>query len=367
MSDRTVLWVGTRKGLYGFESDADRRAWRGLKPLLPEWEIDAILTDPDDPDHLLVGTSHMAWGPTLRETRDGGASWDETPLRAAEDEAGYPVNRVWQLVRSPDGETLFAGVDEAALFRSDDDGKTWAEVETLTAHPSRPHWNPGAGGLCLHTILIDPANPDRMWVAISAVGVFGTTDGGETWTPLNHGLPAMVMTGSEDEDAAYCVHKIVHDPADPDRLFMQFHAHDFTPDKTMSSGVFRSDDAGGTWKAIDEGFPHRFGFPVALSKKGELFVMPVVVDNRAFEDGVPRVWRSRDAGGSWETLDVRPIDEPVYHGVLRDAMVVDDLDPTGVYLATTGGEAFASADAGESWRRMPARLPRSLCVRVQPY
>lgn len=366
MSDRTVLWVGTRKGLYGFESDAGRREWTPRPPLLAEWEIDALLPDSDDPDHLLAATSHMAWGTTLRETRDGGETWEEILLRPPDETAEYPLNRVWQLVRSPDGETLYAGVDEAALYASRDDGRTWSEVESLTSHPSRPHWMPGAGGLCLHTILIDPADPRRMWVAISAVGVFGTTDGGETWEVMNAGLPPMVATGSEDENAAFCVHKVVLDPAEPDRLFMQFHAHPFTPDGERSSGVFRSDDAGRSWQAIDDGFPLTFGFPIVLSRKGELFVVPLWDDNRTFADGIPRVWRSGDAGESWETLQVET-DEPVYAGVLRDAMAVDDHDPTGVYAGTTGGDVFASADAGESWRRLPARLPRALCVRVQSY
>ncbi len=368
MSERVDLWVGTVKGVYGFQSDGDRREWRVKEPMLPEWRVEAILPDPDDPDHLMVGTSHEAFGTTIRETRDGGATWKETPLRSAEEteEPGaHPLNKVWQIVRGPAEGTLYAGVDEAALYRSDDDGESWREVEGLTRHPSRPHWMPGFGGLCLHTILSDPADPRRIWVGISAVGVFGTTDGGETWTALNRGLPPMMATGSPDEDAAYCIHKIVQDPADPARLFMQFHAHTMTPDGTRSSGVFRSDDGGGEWKAIDGEIPFKFGFPIAMSGKGELFVMPVESDmNRVFGEGRPRVWRSTDRGERWTELDARPSDEPVYSGVLRDAMVVDGRDPTGVYAGTTGGDVLASADAGETWRRLPARLPRVLCVRV---
>lgn len=368
MAERTVLWVGTRKGLHAFESDDERREWRARPPVLPEWQVDAILPDPADPDHLLVATSHEAWGPTLRETTDGGETWEETLLRDPDEPAEHPLKRIWQIVRAPDGATLYAGVDEAALHVSTDGGETWSEVEGLTSHPSRPHWMPGAGGLCLHTILVDPEDPARMWVGISAVGVFGTTDGGETWEPMNEGIPPMVATGSPDERALFCIHKIVLDPSDSDRLFMQFHAHTFTPDKKRSSGVFRSDDGARSWQAIDADLPLKFGFPIALSRKGELFVMPLVSDeSRLFEGGVPRMWRSEDAGGSWRTLDVRAIDEPVYHGILRDAMVVDGREPTGVYAGTTGGDVFASADAGESWRRMPARLPRVLCLRVESY
>lgn len=364
---RTLLCVGTVKGLYVFESDGDRREWRLAEPLLPEWRVDALLMDADDPDRLLLGTSHEAWGPTLRETRDGGESWSQNALRPPDEPAGAPLNRVWQITRGPEPDVLFAGVDEAALYRSLDDGQSWQEVTGLTRHPSRAHWQPGNGGLCLHTILIDPADPGRMWVGISAVGVFGTSDGGETWRALNDGLPAMTMTGSPDEDAMYCIHKMVLDPAHPDRLFMQFHAS-MTSDGTRSSGVFRSDAAAESWRAIDQDLPLHFGFPMVLSGQGELFVMPLVSDeNRVFEDGRPTVWRSTDGGDNWTRLNAQPNGVPVYSGVLRDAMAADEHAPTGVYLGTTGGDVFASPDAGETWERLPARLPRVLCVRATRY
>ncbi|HUP21126.1 MAG TPA: exo-alpha-sialidase, partial [Gemmatimonadota bacterium] len=349
MSDRTVVWAGTVKGLYGFESDGDRRDWTVTGPLLPEWEVSAILTDPDDPDHLMVGTSHFVWGTTLRETRDSGETWTEILLRDPEEPAEHPLKRVWQIVRGPEPGMLYAGVEDAALYRSDDDGATWRELTGLTSHPSRPNWNPGAGGLCLHTILIDPADPARMWVGISAVGVFATADGGETWTAMNRGLPPMGSTGSSDEDAMFCIHKIVQDPDAPGRLFMQFHAHTMTPDQTRSSGVFRKESGTDEWTAIDGEIPLKFGFPIAMSGKGELFVMPLLGDdNRVFDGGVPRVWRSTDRGESWDALDARPTDEPVFSAVLRDAMTLDGRDPTGIYAGTTGGDVLASADAGES-------------------
>jgi photosystem II stability/assembly factor-like uncharacterized protein len=365
MAERVVLWVGTVKGAYRFESDDGRRSWRIGEPLLPEWRVDAILPDPADPDRLLVGTSHEAFGATIRETRDAGATWSQTPLRPADEPAEHPLTRIWQLTRGPEPGRLYAGVADAALYASDDDGATWREIEALTRHPSRPHWHPGNGGLCLHSILVDPHDPRRMWVAISAVGVFGTTDGGGTWEAWNEGLPPMTMTGSPDEDAMFCIHKIVLDETRRDRLFMQFHAHTMTPDGKGSSGVFRSDDAGRTWTAIDRELPHRFGFPMVLSPKGELFVAPLVSDeNRVFDQGRPAVWRSGDAGESWQRRDAVPPGEPVFTGVLRDAMALDSRAPTGVYFGTTGGDVFASADAGDEWRRLPARLPRVLCVRA---
>lgn len=366
-AERTVLWVGTRKGLHRFESDARRREWRARARLLPEWGVDAILPDPEDPDRLLVGTSHEAWGATLRETTDGGETWEEILLRPPDEEAEHPLNRIWQIARGPTG-TLYAGTDEAALFVSRDDGETWAEVEGLSRHPSRPHWMPGGGGLCLHTILVDPDDPDRMWVGISAVGVFRTADGGETWEVVNDGLPPMVSTGSPDEDALFCVHKIALDPEDSGRLYLQFHAHTMTPDGERSSGVFRSDDGAASWTAIDGDLTRRFGFPIVVSEKGELFVAPLVSDaNRVFDEGRPVVWRSEDGGESWRCFDLGPPDEPVYSGVLRDAMAVDGHEPTGVYLGTTGGDVYASADAGASWERLPGRLPRVLCVRAATY
>lgn len=364
MATRTVLQVGTMKGLYTFESD-DRREWRLNDPAIPEWEVSAVLMDPDDPDRILTGTAHYAWGATVRGTTDGGGSWSQVALRPADETAEYPIERIWQLTRGTRPDEVWAGVAQAALFRSGDGGESWTEIDALTSHPSRPHWNPGAGGLCLHTILIDPDDPDRMWVGISAVGVFATADGGKTWEPMNAGLPAMVMTGSPDENAAYCVHKLVRD-APNGRLFLQFHAHDFTPDRTPSSGVFRKADTDDAWEAIDEDIPQKFGFPMVLSERGELFVMPLAADqNRVFDHGRSEVWRSTDAGESWRALGVDS--EPVYSGVLRDAMALDGEDPTGVYFGTTGGDVYASADAGESWERLPARLPRVLCVRAHTY
>jgi photosystem II stability/assembly factor-like uncharacterized protein len=366
MGERVVLQVGTEKGLFAFEADGGRGEWLLSGQWLPEWRVDALLPDPADPDRTLVGTSHMAWGATVRETRDGGRTWSQTPLRSPEAPAEHPLTRIWQLTRAPQPGRIYAGVADAALYVSDDDGASWREIEGLTRHPSRPHWHPGNGGLCLHTILVDPVDARRLWVGISAVGVFRTTDGGESWEAMNQGLPPMTMTGSPDEDAMFCIHKMALDRAHPDRLFMQFHAHTMTADGSRSSGVFRSDDAAASWQAIDAELPHRFGFPMALSPDGRLFVIPLVSDeNRVFDQGRAAVWRSDDAGGTWARRAVS--DERVYSGVLRDAMALDGRDDTGVYFGTTGGDVYASADAGDTWQRLPARLPRVLCVRAQSY
>ena len=361
-----LLGVGTMKGLYLFDHDRDG-TFTPREPLLPEWEITALLLDPSDADHMLVGTSHYAWGPTLRETRDGGKTWSQTPLRKhVGGEPRHPLKAIWQLTRSPDGQTLYAGVDEAALYKSGD-GENWEEVKALADHPSRPHWNPGAGGLCLHTILIDPSDADRMWVGISAVGVFGTSDGGETWQPMNKGIPPMVQTGSPDEDAAYCIHKMQLDPTTPNRLLMQFHAHSMTPDGKPSSGVLASDDGAQTWRAIDGGLECKFGFPLGVSAKGEVFVVPLKGDfDRTFAGGEPAVCRTDDLGQTWHRTPLGG-ETPDVTGVLRDAMAVDRGDPAGVYLGTTNGDVFASLDAGASYAKLPGRYPRVLVVRSESF
>ena len=378
MAGHVTLGVGTQKGLFLFDGDPAAGKWKAREPILPEWEISTVLLDPREPDHMTVGTVHYAWGATVRDSRDGGKTWTQTALRPVPEGKAQPpgdgngqgsglrpISRIWQIVRGNEQGTLYAGVDEAALYVSRDNGESWSEVEGLSSHPSRPHWQPGAGGLCLHSIVIDPNDSKRMWVAISAVGVFGTTDGGRTWEPMNKGITPMVQTGSPDENAMFCIHRIALDPTAPGRLYMQFHAHNMTPDQKMSPGVYRSDDAGRNWKAIDAQLPDHFGFPLAVSKKGEVFVIPLYDGARTFRDGKAAVWRSASGGDSWERV-TRGLDgEPEFSGVLRDAMCADVSDPAGVYFGTTGGDLFTSGDAGKSWNRIPGRLPRVLSVRAE--
>lgn len=369
MSTTGLLGVGTRKGLFLF----DRKPggdWAMRDPILPEWEVNALLLNSNDPDHLMIGTSHWSWGPTIRESRDGGKTWSQTTLRDKDADGkagGGPLKSIWQLVRSPDGQTLYAGVEEAALYKSDDGGQSWDEVEGLTKHESRPHWQPGGGGLCLHTILLDPTDPNRLWVGISAVGVFGTVDGGETWAPMNEGLPKMDSTGSPDENAMFCIHKMQLDPNQPGKLYMQFHAYKMPGDDQRTSGVFVSEDGAQNWRAIDNGLADRFGFPLGVSKKGELFIIPLHGDeDRTFTNGEAAVWRSENGGNSWQKTVVLD-GEPVYAGVLRDAMAVDQSEPAGVYFGTNMGDLFASHDAGRSFARLNARLPRVHVVRAEVY
>jgi photosystem II stability/assembly factor-like uncharacterized protein len=237
---------------------------------------------------------------------------------------------------------------------SRDDAKTWTEVSGLTSHPTRPRWMPGFGGLCLHSILVDPTNPRRLWVGISAVGVFRSEDAGATWTLCNEGLHNVAPEFVSDPDMGRCVHKMVLDPQWAGVLYLQYHG-----------GVFKSENAGDSWTRISAGLPHDFGFPMALTQRGDLFVVPLLSDdNRVVPDGALKVWRSRDQGRSWRAQTSGLPQKDHFVGVLRDAMTADALSPAGVYLGTTGGELFYSRDDGEHWDKLPAQLPRITTLRT---
>jgi photosystem II stability/assembly factor-like uncharacterized protein len=245
-------------------------------------------------------------------------------------------------------------VEEAGLFVSRDDGRTWTELDGLTRHPTRPQWFPGNGGMCLHTILVDPGNPRRLWVAASAIGVFRSDDAGATWKVCNRGLPT-VPTGQEPaSEVCRCVHKMVLDPAEPGVLYQQFHG-----------GVFKSADGGESWQPIAQGLPSVFGFPMVVTPRGELFLVPLQSDEQRFVlQGALKVYRSRDRGRTWRAVSQGLPAEAQYVGVLRDSMAADALDPAGIYFGTTAGDVYASADAGESWRQLPGRLPRITTVKT---
>ncbi|CAG7635257.1 hypothetical protein PAESOLCIP111_03642 [Paenibacillus solanacearum] len=360
MSKRVILLVGTNKGAFLYTSNEQRKEWNLKGPFLPGWEVYSLLGDSRSGHRLMAGTSHAAYGATIRISDDFGETWrqiEHSPQFSTE--SGFSLARIWQLVpgHSSEPDTVFAGTEEAGLFISRDRGETWNELDALTKHPSRPGWFGGAGGLCLHTILIDPANKQRMWVAMSAVGVFRTEDGGATWEPCNNGL-ARVPTGQPYPEVGYCIHKMAADPDDPNTLYMQEHG-----------GVFQSADGGDSWVAIEEGLTLRgedkpFGFPIVVSSGGDLFLLPLESSEvRSTRGGRLLVYGKHRSESGWEPIgDVLP-EEQRHVSVLRDAMTIDRLDPYGLYFGTTSGEVFCSTDRGRTWDKLPGQLSRILCVK----
>ncbi len=347
---KLVLLIGTVKGVFLYHTDEKRSAWKLTGPHLGGWEVFSLCGDSRN-GRILAGTEEFMHGPTIRTSEDFGATWEkvEREPRLAKGTKGE-LKHIWQIVPGHPSQpgTWYAGVDDAALFVSRDDGKTWDELTGLTKHPTRPRWVPGFGGLCLHSIVVDPVNPRRLWVGISAVGVFRSDDAGETWKLCNEGLPNVAPEFIKDPDMGRCVHKLVLDPARPGRLAMQFHG-----------GVFVSENAGDAWTRISAGLPHDFGFPLAATTGGGLFVVPLIGgDNRIVPGGALKVWRSRDLGRTWRALTKGLPQKEHYVGVLRDAMTSDPLTPAGIYMGTTGGEIFYSKDDGDSWKKLPASFPR---------
>jgi photosystem II stability/assembly factor-like uncharacterized protein len=352
---KLVLLIGTVKGVFLYESDEARKAWRMTGPHLGGWEVFSLCGDSRN-GRILAGTGHFLHGPTIRTSDDFGATWtgvERDPRLAPGTKA--EVKHIWQIVPGHESEpgTWYAGVDDAALFVSRDDARTWSELTGLTSHPTRPRWMPGFGGLCLHSVVVDPTNPRRLWVGISAVGVFRSEDGGESWHLRNEGLHNVAPEFIQDPDMGRCVHKLVADPVQPGALCLQYHG-----------GVFRSENAGDTWTRISAGLPHDFGFPLAVTAR-DLFVVPLLADNnRVVPDGALKVWRSRDRGRTWRALTDGLPQQEHFVGVLRDAMAADTLTPAGVYLGTTAGEIFHSRDDGDSWAKLPAQLPRITTLKV---
>lgn len=360
MAQQVIILVGTTKGLFLYRSDEHRRDWKLDGPYLPGWEVYSALGDSRYGHRIFTGTSHAAYGATVRVSEDLGASWIQiSPGPQYSVASGFKLNRIWQLIagHASEPDTLFAGVEEAGIFVSRDRGATWTELDALTRHPSRPDWFPGAGGLCLHTILIHPANPRRMWVAISAVGVFRTDDAGASWKVCNSGL-SRVPTGQPDPEVGSCIHKMVLDPSNPDILYMQEH-----------TGVFMSTDGADSWSPIEEGLvvfddQRPFGFPIAVAPTGDLFLIPLESsEQRSMRGGKLLVYRRAPEDTRWEPIGNVLPDEPRHVNVLRDAMVIDGLAPYGTYFGTTSGEIFCSLDRGEHWSRLPGQLSRILTVK----
>jgi len=360
MADRTLLMVGTRKGLWLGTSDEAREEWDFTGPYFDMEEVYSCLVDKRAGRlWLLVGASSSWLGPQVRRSDDLGATWQETPggggLRFAED-AGATVERIWQLVPGCADEVVYAGSEPAAIWRSDDRGETFRLERALWDHPHRPLWNAGFGGQAFHTVLPHPTDPASVTAALSTGGVYGTRDGGASWEPRNHGIRADFMPeGQQYPEFGQCVHKITRHPARPERLYLQNHG-----------GVYRSDDEGGTWVSIADGLPSDFGFPIVVHPHDPdtVFVFPLGGgEGRYPPDAQAQVWRSRDAGATWEGLSTG-LPGSFYVAVMRDAMCADDHDRAGLYLGARNGAVWTSTDDGSSWRPVVRDLPDVMVVRA---
>jgi photosystem II stability/assembly factor-like uncharacterized protein len=368
MSGVRVL-VGTRKGAFVLSSDGKRQKWDVSGPHFAGWEIYHVKGSPVDQNRLYLSQSSGWFGQVIQRSNDGGTTWQAVGNKFVYD--GGPTThkwydgtphpwefaRVWHLEPSlTDADTVYAGVQDAALFRSTDAGQNWQELPGLRAHKSGPDWQPGAGGLCLHTIVLDPHNRGRMFIAISAAGAFRSDDEGATWRPINRGLHSEGIPKG-DAEVGHCVHRIAMHRSRPDVLFMQKHWD-----------VMRTDDAGESWHEVSGNLPTDFGFTIDVHahEPETIFVVPIKSDSEHFPpDGKLRVYRSRSGGNEWEALTNGLPQRDCYVNVLRDAMAVDTLDSCGVYFGTTGGQVYASSDAGDSWTAIVRDLPAVLSVEVQ--
>jgi photosystem II stability/assembly factor-like uncharacterized protein len=387
MSTVRVL-VGTHKGAFILTSDGKREKWAVDGPHFAGWEMYHLKGSPVDPNRIYASQTSGWFGQIIQRSDDGGKTWhqpgtpaEETPApgppRAASNKFAYDVaaapltthqwydgtqhpwefKRVWHLEPSlTDPNTVYAGIEDAAIFRSTDGGENWHELPGLRGHGTGPKWQPGAGGLCLHTIILDPSNAQRMWIAISAAGAFRTDDGGDTWKPINRGLKSQYIP-DPDAETGHCVHHIAMNPKRPGVLFMQKHWD-----------VMRSDDAGDNWTEVSGNLPTDFGFAIDVHahEPETVYVVPIKSDSEHFPlEGKLRVYRSKSGGNEWEPLTRGLPQKDCYVNVLRDAMAVDTLDKCGIYFGTTGGQVYASADAGDSWNAIVNNLPAVLSVEVQ--
>jgi photosystem II stability/assembly factor-like uncharacterized protein len=386
------IFVGTRKGAFVLTADGRRKQWSVSGPHFAGWEVYHVKGSPADPERIYASQTSSWFGQIIQRSDDGGRSWHQpgSPEGPQTNEFGMPMGesnkfvydtseatgrpltthqfydgtqhpwefkRVWHLEPSlSDPDTVYAGVEDAALFRSTDGGASWQELAGLRGHETGPQWAPGAGGMCLHTIVIDPTNHDRMFTAISAAGAFRSEDGGRSWRPVNQGLHSQYIP---DPTAAvgHCVHRIAIHPKRPNVLFMQKHWD-----------VMRSDDGGDSWREVSGNLPSDFGFPIAVHahEPETIYVVPIHSDALHYPpEGKLRVYRSRSGGNDWEALTNGLPQENCYVNVLRDAMAVDELDPCGIYFGTTGGQVYGSADSGDHWTPIVRDLPPVLSVEVQ--
>ena len=360
MGDVLVL-VGTTKGAFVFTSDAGRTRWRVDGPHFPGEAVYSLAFDQRaGRTRLLAGVHSNHWGATIRTSDDFGRTWSEPERQAVRfpESSGLSLAQVWQIEpgRPEEPDVVWCGVEPAALFRSDDAGVSWAPVEGLLNHEHRPKWMPGGGGLCLHTIVLDPTNARRMFIAISAAGAFRTDDGGTSWRPINNGLRSEQIPDPTAE-VGHCVHRIAMHPSQPNVLFMQKHWD-----------IMRTDDAGDSWREVSGNLPTDFGFVIDVHahEPQTIYVVPIKSDSEHYPmDGQLRVFRSRSGGNDWEPLTKGLPQKDCYVNVLRDAMAVDRLDSCGIYFGTTGGQVYGSSDAGDTWAPIVRDLPAVLSVEVQ--
>jgi photosystem II stability/assembly factor-like uncharacterized protein len=363
------LLVGTRKGAFVLTADAMRKEWDVSGPHFAGWEVYHLKGSPADPNRLYASQSTSWFGQLIQRSNDGGKTWEpvgnqftyqgEPGTHLWYDGTPHPweFKRVWHLEPSlTDPDTIYAGVEDAALFRSTDAGQTWQELAGLRGHSSASGWQPGAGGLCLHTIIFDPSQPHRIFIAISAAGVFRTDDAAKTWRPVNRGLRSEQIPNPTAE-VGHCVHRIAMHRSRPGVLFMQKHWD-----------VMRSDDAGDSWREISGNLPSDFGFTINVHahEPDTIYVVPIKSDSEHYPpDGKLRVYRSKTGGNDWEALTGGLPQSDCYVDILRGAMAIDSLHPCGVYFGTTGGQVYGSADAGDSWAPIVRDLPAVLSVEAQ--
>jgi photosystem II stability/assembly factor-like uncharacterized protein len=368
MSKVRVL-VGTRKGAFILTSDGKRDKWDVSGPHFPGWEIYHVKGSPVNPDRLYCSQTSGWFGQLIQRSDDGGKTWEPVDNKFVYEGAtgthqwydGTPhpweFKRVWHIEPSlADPDVVYAGVEDAAMFRSADGGKSWQELAGLRHHSTGNRWQPGAGGMGLHTILLDPSDPKRIFIAISAAGAFRTDDAGESWKPINQGLVSKYIPDPNAE-VGHCVHRIAQHRARPNTLFMQKHWD-----------VMRTDNAGDSWQKISGDLPTDFGFVIDVHahEPETVYVVPIKSDSEHFPlDGKLQVYRSKVGGNEWEPLTKGLPQQDCYVDVLREAMAVDSLDSCGVYFGTTGGQVYASADAGDSWSAIVRDLPAVLSVEVQ--
>jgi photosystem II stability/assembly factor-like uncharacterized protein len=363
------LLIGTHKGAFFLTSDERRQQWKVDGPHFAGWDVYHVKGSPADPDRLYAAQSRGWFGQVVQRSDDGGATWEPvgnqfqyegaTRTHKWYDNSDHPYEflRVWHLEPSlTDPDTVYAGVEDAALFRTTDAGKSWEELSGLRTHPTASTWAPGAGGLCLHTIILDKDNPNRIVTAISAAGAFRSDDAGQTWRTITKGLHSNYIP-DPDAEVGHCVHHIAMHPSRPNVLYMQKHWD-----------VMRSDDSGDTWHEVSGNLPTDFGFVIDVHahEPETIYVVPITSDSDHFvPDGKLRVYRSKSGGNEWEALTKGLPQHDCYVNVLRDAMAVDSLDSCGVYFGTTGGQVYASSDGGDSWNAIVHDFPAVLSVEVQ--